>query len=105
MLALATDASVNGLDSLATQMRPVTMKWQGRSAAEAWHLLLASDVSYAAQCRGARCDVWLAGALAPSAATARAGNAPGGGQPRVTSHRRQTSRTAAQITANLDVRT
>jgi hypothetical protein len=68
MLALATDASVNGLDSLATQMRPITMKWQGRSAAEAWHLLLASDVSYAAQCRGARCDVWLAGALAPSAA-------------------------------------
>ena len=50
-------------------------------------------------------SVSLLFAVAPSAATARAGNAPGGGQPRVTSHWRQTSRTAAQITANLDVRT
>jgi hypothetical protein len=70
MLAQATGASVDGLDVLRPDMRPITLRWRGRDAAQAWQALLADDVSFAVRCGPRTCEVWLAGTAAPPPASA-----------------------------------
>lgn len=60
---------------------PLTLRWQGRDAQEAWQLLLGPAASHALQCEGLRCRVWLLGGVtAPPVAAASA--APNAAKPR-----------------------
>lgn len=72
-LASLTGAQLLERPEVLAQTRPVTLRWQGRDAADAWRALLADELSYALDCRHPRaCKVWLfdtgvAGATAPVA--------------------------------------
>lgn len=79
MLAAATRSSVAGAEGLPAGGRPITMQWQGRSAAEAWHQLLAAEASYAARCSGGRCDIWVVPTAAAAASSVAGHAAPSAG--------------------------
>ena len=58
-LAAATHTELVGADALHDSRRRVSLKWQGRSATDAWQQLLVNDANYAAQCDANRCQLWL----------------------------------------------
>jgi hypothetical protein len=58
-LAAATGTQLLDQPELLSRTTPVTLHWRGQDIHEAWAQLLASDVSYALQCRPGGCRLWV----------------------------------------------
>jgi len=58
-LAAATQTELVGADTLHDSPRRISLKWQGRSATEAWQQMLVDDANYAVHCDTRRCQLWL----------------------------------------------
>ena len=68
-LAEASGATLHGGPDAAAGARPVQLRWQGRSLAQLWPLVLGPELSFALQCRRERCAVWILAAARAGAAT------------------------------------
>ena len=59
MLAAETGFVVKGSEAL--QPEPITVRWQGTSAAVAWQQILGTRASFSLVCPGGSCQVWIRG--------------------------------------------
>jgi cytochrome oxidase assembly protein ShyY1 len=70
-LAALTHAELQSAPGALADAPPLTLRWRGRDASQAWQAVLGADTNHALQCQGTRCRVWLAASphtTAPAAA-------------------------------------
>lgn len=77
-LALQSGSTLHGSLELLAQAPPLTLRWQGRSLAQAWGQVLGADLNYALQCRRDACEAWIVAAATHDAAAASLRAAPAG---------------------------
>lgn len=62
LLAEQSGSTLHGSTELLSRAAPLSVRWQGRSLAQAWQQVLGTDVSYALQCRRDVCEAWIVAA-------------------------------------------
>lgn len=69
-LAELSGSALHGSIELLAQARPLDLRWQGRTLAQAWEQVLGQDLNYALQCRRDRCEAWIVAAAPPGGSSA-----------------------------------
>lgn len=77
-LALQSGSTLHGSVDLLAQAPPLTLRWQGRSLAQAWAQVLGADLNYALQCRRDGCEAWIVAAAGRDTTSAPFRTAPAG---------------------------